>query len=87
MKAYSHADRLRYKYMMEETYLQDAICNGADLFGMFPEAYTYKNLIHRLGPIPKTFNAVGLPAWVIKSSDRFRFLLPGGCKREVPANL
>ncbi|KAK5829280.1 glycosyltransferase family 17-domain-containing protein [Linnemannia elongata] len=87
MKAYSHADRLRYKYMMEETYLQDAICNGADLFGMFPEAYTYKNLIHRLGPIPKTFNAVGLPAWVIKSSDRFRFLLPGGCKREGPANL
>ncbi|KAF9124698.1 hypothetical protein BGW39_007964 [Mortierella sp. 14UC] len=82
LKAYSHADRLRYKYMMETEYLQDAICTGRDLFGMFPEAYSYKDLIHRLGPIPKTFNAVGLPSWVIKNSDKFHFLLPGGCKRE-----
>ncbi|KAF9124577.1 hypothetical protein BG015_005065 [Linnemannia schmuckeri] len=81
MKAYSHADRLRYKYMLDKNYLQDAICKGADLFGMFPEAYSYKDLIHRLGPIPKTFNAVGLPSWAVKNSDKFRFLLPGGCKR------
>ncbi|KAF9909547.1 hypothetical protein EC991_008372 [Linnemannia zychae] len=82
LKAYSHADRLRYKYMLETEYLQDAICEGKDLFGMFPEAFSYKDLIHRLGPIPKTTNAVGLPTWIIKNSDTFRFLLPGGCKRE-----
>ncbi|KAG0314769.1 hypothetical protein BGZ97_008982 [Linnemannia gamsii] len=81
MKAYSHADRLRYKYMLDENYLQDAICKGADLFGMFPEAYSYRDLIHRLGPIPKSYNAVGLPAWAVKNSDKFKFLLPGGCKR------
>ncbi|KAG0280583.1 hypothetical protein BGZ95_009532 [Linnemannia exigua] len=82
LKAYSHADRLRYKYMLETNYLQDAICTGKDLFGMFPEAFSYKDLIHRLGPIPKTADAVGLPTWVIKNSDKFHFLLPGGCKRE-----
>ncbi|KAG0362919.1 hypothetical protein BGX24_005035 [Mortierella sp. AD032] len=82
LKAYSHADRLRYKYMLKTEYLQDAICTGKDLFGMFPEAFSYKDLIHRLGPIPKTANAVNLPAWVIKYSDKYRFLLPGGCKRE-----
>ncbi|KAF9082859.1 hypothetical protein BGX23_012015 [Mortierella sp. AD031] len=83
MKAYSHTDRLRYEYMLEGDYIQDAICSGKDLFGMFPEAYSYKDLIHRLGPIPKTSSAVGLPSWVVKNSDRFKFLLPGGCKREA----
>ncbi|KAG0197098.1 hypothetical protein BGX28_009381, partial [Mortierella sp. GBA30] len=79
MRAYSHSDRVRYPYMMEAEYIQDAICNGKDLFGMFPEAYSYRDLIHRLGPIPKSYSAVGLPYWVVKNSDKFRFLLPGGC--------
>ncbi|KAF9941659.1 hypothetical protein BGZ75_003490 [Mortierella antarctica] len=82
MDAYSHSDRVRYSFMKDPAHIQDAICNGKDLFGMFPEAYNYQDLIHRLGPIPKTKDAVSLPTWVVKNSDKFRFLLPGGCKRE-----
>ncbi|KAF9436423.1 hypothetical protein BGZ76_004021 [Entomortierella beljakovae] len=35
----------------------------------------------RLGSIPKSNSAKGLPYWVLENSEKFKFLLPGGCKR------
>ncbi|KAF9113022.1 hypothetical protein BGX27_002374 [Mortierella sp. AM989] len=82
MKAYSHADRVRSESLMEREWIQEAICEGKDLFGMFPEAYSFKELFTKLGSIPKSTSAVGLPRAVLEDRERFRFLLPGGCKRE-----
>ncbi|KAG0056094.1 hypothetical protein BGZ83_006355 [Gryganskiella cystojenkinii] len=81
MQAYSHTERVRHRFMTEADYIQKRICAGKDLFGMFPEAYTFQELLARLGAIPKSHSAIGLPLWVVKNRDRFRFLLPGGCKR------
>ncbi|KAI3843122.1 hypothetical protein MKX03_031301 [Papaver bracteatum] len=68
MKAYSHSDRVRF--------------SGADLFDMFPEEYTFKDIIGKLGPIPHSYSAVHLPAYVLNNFDKYKFLLPGNCKRE-----
>ncbi|KAG0352320.1 glycosyl transferase [Gamsiella multidivaricata] len=84
MEAYSHSDRVRYSYLKEPTWIQQAICEGKDLFGMFPEAYSFKELFTRLGSIPKSTSAVGLPRYVLENRQRFKFLLPGGCQREGP---
>ncbi|KAL8459336.1 hypothetical protein ACS0TY_035872 [Phlomoides rotata] len=81
MKAYSHADRVRRRDFMEHSRIQKLICNGDDLFDMLPEEWTFKDLIRRLGPIPPTASAVGLPSYLINNADKFRFLLPGGCLR------
>ncbi|GJJ75837.1 beta-1,4-mannosyl-glycoprotein beta-1,4-N-acetylglucosaminyltransferase [Entomortierella parvispora] len=81
MLAYSHADRVRTKKLLETESIQKAICDGTDLWGMFPEAFTFKELLTRLGGIPKSTTAVGLPLWVLENRDRFRYLLPGGCQR------
>lgn len=82
MKAYSHADRVRRTDYMKHSRIQKLICNGDDLFDMLPEEWTFKDLIRRLGPIPPTASAVGLPSYLIKKADKFRFLLPGGCVRQ-----
>ncbi|KAG0240372.1 N-acetylglucosaminyltransferase-like protein [Mortierella sp. GBAus27b] len=84
MQAYSHSDRVRYSYLMEPEWIQHAICAGKDLFGMFPEAYSFRELFSRIGAIPKSTSAVGLPRHVVENGKRFKFLLPGGCKREGP---
>ncbi|KAG0035430.1 hypothetical protein BGZ81_007974 [Podila clonocystis] len=80
--AYSHFDRVRYPYMKTPEWIQRRICDGTDLFGMFPEAYTYKDLFSRLGGIPKSISAVKLPRFLLENRKRFRFLLPGGCIRD-----
>ncbi|KAF9365387.1 hypothetical protein BGX34_010209 [Mortierella sp. NVP85] len=84
MQAYSHSDRVRYSYLMEPEWIQRAICTGRDLFGMFPEAYSFQELFSRIGAIPKSTSAVGLPRYVLENRKRFKFLLPGGCQREGP---
>ncbi|ORZ16852.1 beta-1,4-mannosyl-glyco protein 4-beta-N-acetylglucosaminyltransferase-like protein [Lobosporangium transversale] len=84
MKAYSHADRVRYSYMMEPEWIQQVICEGKDLFGMFPEAYSFRELFSRLGAMLKSTSAVYLPKYVLEHRERFKFLLPGGCIREGP---
>ncbi|KAF9993635.1 hypothetical protein BGZ65_010812 [Modicella reniformis] len=84
MQAYSHSDRVRYSYLMEPEWIQHAICTGKDLFGMFPEAYSFRDLFSRIGAIPKSESAVGLPRYVLENRVRFKFMLPGGCQREGP---
>lgn len=63
-------------------WIQRKICDGSDLFGMFPEAYTFKDLFSRLGNIPKSGTALHLPKFLLENRERFKFLLPGGCVRE-----
>ncbi|OVA20813.1 Glycosyl transferase [Macleaya cordata] len=82
MKAYSHYDRVRFKYYLDPKRIQDVICKGANLFDMLPEEYTFKEIIGKLGPIPRSFSAVHLPAHLLNNAEKFKYLLPGNCKRE-----
>ena len=81
MTAYSHADRVRRKDFLNYSRIQKLICQGDDLFDMLPEEYSFKELIKKMGSIPPSTSAVHLPTYLIKNADKFRFLLPGGCKR------
>lgn len=82
MTGYSHADRVRKKEFLDYGRIQKVICKGDDLYDMLPEEYTFKDLISKVGSIPRSTSAVHLPAYLIKNADKFRFLLPGGCFRE-----
>lgn len=81
MTAYSHADRVRSKDFLDHSRIQDNICKGNDLFDMLPEEYTFKELIKKMGAVPHSSSAVHLPAYLIQNAEKFKFLLPGGCKR------
>ncbi|CAA7395877.1 unnamed protein product [Spirodela intermedia] len=82
MKAYSHVDRVKFSYYLDPGRIQRIICQGLDLFDMFPEEYTFREIISKLGPIPRSFSAVHLPGYLIQNVDKFRYLLPGNCQRE-----
>ncbi|GAA0185650.1 glycosyltransferase [Lithospermum erythrorhizon] len=83
MKAYSHTDRIRFSHFLDHDRIQDIICRGADLFDMLPEEYTFRDIIGRMGPIPQTYSAVNLPSLLYDSADKYKYLLPGNCKRET----
>ena len=41
MKGFSHADRIAGRLnLLDPKRIQDMICKGKDIFGMFPEAYS-----------------------------------------------
>ncbi|KAK1270663.1 hypothetical protein QJS04_geneDACA004309 [Acorus gramineus] len=82
MKAYSHTDRVRFSHYLNPERVQRVICQGADLFDMLPEEYTFKDIIGKLGPIPRSYSAVHLPSYLLQNAEKYRFLLPGNCKRE-----
>ncbi|KAF8037610.1 hypothetical protein BT93_B0476 [Corymbia citriodora subsp. variegata] len=82
MKAYSHTDRVRFSHYLNSKRVQDIICKGANLFDMLPEEYTFKEIIGKMGPIPRSKSAVHLPAYLLKHAEEYKFLLPGNCKRE-----
>ncbi|GAA0148545.1 glycosyltransferase [Lithospermum erythrorhizon] len=81
MTAYSHADRVKSRDFLDFDRIQKIICKGDDIFDMLPEEYTFQELIKKLGSIPRSTSAVNLPPYLIENSDKFRFLLPGGCLR------
>lgn len=81
MRAYSHADRVRRASFLDYARIQKIICKGDDLFDMLPEEYSFKEMIKKMGSVPKSASAVNLPSYLIENADRFRFLLPGGCLR------
>ena len=83
MKAYSHSDRVRFARYLNATRIQDVICRGADLFDMLPEEHSFQQIIAKLGPIPRSFSAVHLPSYLIQNAEKFKYLLPGGCMRQV----
>ncbi|RVW29392.1 hypothetical protein CK203_091727 [Vitis vinifera] len=78
MKAYSHCDRVRFSHYMNPKRVQDVICKGSDLFDMLPEEHTFKDIIGKLGPIPHSFSAVHLPAYLLNNAEKYGFLLPDG---------
>ncbi|XP_047334841.1 uncharacterized protein LOC124938443 [Impatiens glandulifera] len=82
MKAYSHSDRVRFSHYLNPDRIQDIICKGADLYDMLPEEYTFKEIIGKMGPIPRSYSAVHLPAYLLENADQYKYLLPGNCRRE-----
>lgn len=85
MTGFSHSDRIGGNMrLLDERRIQDTICHGKDIFGMLPEAYSYRDLISKMNLEPSK-TAVGLPRYLINNAKDFRFLLPGGCMRETQA--
>ncbi|OAD74484.1 glycosyltransferase family 17 protein [Phycomyces blakesleeanus NRRL 1555(-)] len=82
MQSYSHADRVRNPGLLEADRIQKVICDGGEIFDMPPEAYNYRELISKIGNIPKDLSAVGLPSFLLKNAQKFKFLMPGGCIRD-----
>lgn len=82
MTAYSHADRVRHSSFLNHQRIQDHICKGLDLFDMLPEEFTFKELIGKMGQVPKSSSVVHLPTRLVTNPDSYKFLLPGGCLRE-----
>uniref|UniRef100_A0A2P2J2Q5 Uncharacterized protein n=1 Tax=Rhizophora mucronata TaxID=61149 RepID=A0A2P2J2Q5_RHIMU len=82
MKAYSHNDRVRFSHYLNPQRVQDVICKGTNLFDMLPEEYTFKEIIGKMGPIPRTYSVVNLPAHLLDNVEDYKYLLPGNCKRE-----
>ncbi|GLB37397.1 putative glycosyltransferase family 17 [Lyophyllum shimeji] len=79
MKGFSHSDRIGGNMrLLDPRRIQETICRGKDIFGMLPEAYSYKDMLSQMSLDPMT-SAVGLPRFLIDNAARFRFLLPGGC--------
>lgn len=81
MTAYSHADRVRRRDFLDVNRIQRLVCEGRDLFDMLPEEYTFRDLVKKMGPIPRSASAVHLPSYLIRNAEKFKFLLPGGCLR------
>lgn len=82
MTGYSHADRVRKREFLDHRRIQNLICKGDDLFDMLPEEYSFKELIKKMGSIPRSASAVHLPAYLIDNAEKYKFLLPGGCVRD-----
>lgn len=82
MTAYSHADRVKSPRFLNYDRIQDIICKGADIFDMLPEEYTFRELVGKMGSVPRSFSAVHLPGYLLEHADKFGYLLPGHCKRE-----
>ncbi|GMJ04291.1 hypothetical protein like AT3G27540 [Hibiscus trionum] len=82
MKAYSHTDRVRFAHFLNPKRIQDVICRGDNLFDMIPEEYTFKEIIGKMGPIPHSYSAVHLPAYLLNNAEKYNYLLPGNCMRE-----
>ncbi|KAJ8508885.1 hypothetical protein ONZ45_g8891 [Pleurotus djamor] len=81
MTGFSHSDRVGGNMkLLEPSRIQDTICTGKDIFGMLPEAYSYADLLSQMSLTPYA-SAVGLPLYLIENAAKFKFLLPGGCKR------
>ncbi|EPS62280.1 hypothetical protein M569_12510, partial [Genlisea aurea] len=83
MKAYSHADRIRFSHFLNPKRIQEIICRGGDLYDMLPEEHSFSEIIGSMGPIPRSYSAVHLPLYLVQNADEFRYLLPGNCIRET----
>lgn len=85
MQGASHADRLynrlNWEKFIDHKRIQDKICKGEDLFDMLPEAYTWHELIRLWRGATRSISVANLPRAVIENTQRFRWLLPGGCVR------
>jgi hypothetical protein len=85
MLSASHLDRLmkrpNYKKLLSFSEIQKRVCRGEDLYGMLPEAYHWSDLIGYWRGADKEVGNINLPLAVLEDSQRFSYLLPGGCTR------
>jgi len=82
MTSYSHSDRVRYQHFLDHQRIQRVICEGADMFDMPSESFTFYDLLLNWYPPVKTTSMVHLPVALVEYANRFEFLLPGHCLRE-----
>ncbi|SCV69142.1 BQ2448_2162 [Microbotryum intermedium] len=84
-KGYSHADRLgnRPAALLRPERIQKTICDGLDMFAMLPEAYTWREMASKWTLMPsQSIEDDKLPRLLRNKSQKYRWLLPGGCIRE-----
>lgn len=82
MNSYSHADRgQRYAHPLSDGQIQRILCSGDDIFGLYPEAYTFWDLLRQLGPVKRSSDLSVVPKAVLENRKKFGFLLPGNCIR------
>ena len=82
MKGFSHADRVHSKVLLDTEHIQKVICDGSDIYGLLPEAFSYKELAQKWGPVPSQHSVIGMPKGLLKSPEKYKFLLPGNCMRD-----
>lgn len=84
MQGYSHSDRAWNPKFRTTDHINRVVCSGADMFDMYPEKFTFLGLANEIGARPRREYAVGLPPFLLKNAERFKFLLPGkgNCVRQ-----
>lgn len=60
-------------YLLDDDEIQRRICNGLDIFDMYPEVYSFKELMQKFGPIPHMDSFIDIPATLLRYSKRFPF--------------
>ena len=75
--AYSHHARARRARHKQLHHIQQVVCHGQDLFDMWPEAHSYRELIAKSGPLEPLTTTHTLPAYLVRHPARFSYLLPG----------
>lgn len=79
MKSYSHSDRISAPRLLDQKVIEEKFCSGDDPFEMLPEASSFSALV-ALNNRVKMQGVSHVPQFVARNADRFRYLLPGGCK-------
>lgn len=81
MAGYAHNDRLTSKRLLKEGPLRRRVCRGEDPFGMWPEAFTFRDLVARSGGIRREHSFTNVPHALKEFPDRWKYLLRSGCER------
>ncbi|WWC90503.1 uncharacterized protein L201_005439 [Kwoniella dendrophila CBS 6074] len=81
MLGYSHNDRARNPALVETDRLRETVCQGKDPFDMYPEAFTFKDIIAQSGKPKKSNSFTDIPKALKNNPDRLCYLLDGGCER------
>ena len=54
-----------------------ALCQGTDLYDMWPEAFTFGDLFQMMKGYKNMKTATDLPYWVVLNHHYWQWLLPG----------
>eukprot|EP01112_Ceratiomyxa_fruticulosa_P008329 TRINITY_DN2156_c0_g2_i1.p1 TRINITY_DN2156_c0_g2~~TRINITY_DN2156_c0_g2_i1.p1 ORF type:complete len:393 (+),score=49.16 TRINITY_DN2156_c0_g2_i1:93-1181(+) len=73
MNSWGHNDRVKPQYQTRE-HIQKTICEGTDLFEMWPEEFTFRELICNSTPFPRVLTVHDLPQYFVEHQDRFPHL-------------
>ena len=85
MLSYSHNDRLMGRTeLLADDEIQRRICTGENVFDMYPEVYSFKEMVLKFGNMQKATSYIDVPRGLLQHRERFRFLLGGAksCLRE-----